>query len=86
MDYVSEPKALVDTRQAHHGDPVPAYLKGCRVGGILFFSRSAYCGRLIKSLQAGLCTTQDQGVYIMRAFVGVHDFQVHQVPRDAEFI
>ena len=41
---------------------------------------------LVKRLQPRLRTAQDQGMYIMRAFVGVHGLQIDHVANDVVFV
>ncbi|MBW4979738.1 hypothetical protein ABWH88_04405 [Marinobacter adhaerens] len=39
-----------------------------------------------KRLNPGLGWTQNQGVNIVGAFIGIHHFQIHQVSRHPKFI
>src|ERR1700688_3959579 len=39
-----------------------------------------------KRLNAGLCPTQDECVNVVRALVGVHHFEIHEMANHAEFV
>src|ERR1700679_1113421 len=65
---------------------MPGWPQGTRLRAPTSIRQARSAERLEEGLYPGLRSAENQGMNVVRAFIGVHHLEIHDVPNDAIFI